>query len=42
MQTAAIASLFVVAAVNGVLILLALRAFLQGLRGSVDSIADPE
>jgi hypothetical protein len=42
MQTAAIAFLAVAAAVNGVLILLAVRAFLQGLRGSVDSIADPE
>jgi hypothetical protein len=42
MQTAAIASLFVVAAVNGVLIVLAVLAFLQGMRGSVDSIADPE
>ena len=42
MQTAAIAFLFVVAAVNGVLIVLALRAFLAGLRGSVDSFADPE
>ena len=42
MQTAAIAFLAVTAAVNGVLILLAVRAFLQGLRGDVDSIADPE
>ena len=42
MQTAAIAFLFAVAAVNGVLVLLAVRAFLQGMRGSVDSIADPE
>ena len=42
MQTAAIAFLLVVAAVNGVLIVLALRAFLAGLRGSVDSFADPE
>jgi hypothetical protein len=42
MQTAAIAFLAVAAAVNGVLILLALQAFLRGLRGSVDSIADPE
>jgi len=42
MQTAAIAFLAVVAAVNGVLVLLAVRAFLVGLRGSVDSIADPE
>ena len=36
MQTTAIAFLLVVAAVNGVLILLAVRAFLQGMRGSVD------
>jgi len=42
MQTAAIAFLFVVAAVNGVLIVLAVRAFLRGLRGGVDSFADPE
>ena len=42
MQTAAIAFLFAVATVNGVLIVLAVRAFLQGLRGSVDSFADPE
>jgi hypothetical protein len=42
MQTAAIAFLFVATAVNGVLIVLAVRAFLAGLRGSVDSIADPE
>ena len=42
MQTAAIAFLFVAAAVNGVLIVLAVRAFLAGLRGSVDSFADPE
>ena len=42
MQTAAIAFLFVAAAVNGVLILLALRAFLAGLRGSVDSFSDWE
>ena len=42
MQTAAIAVLFAVAAVNGVLVVLALRAFLAGLRGGVDSIADPE
>ena len=42
MQTAAIAFLAVAAAVNGVLIILAVRAFLQGMRGSVDSFADPE
>ena len=42
MQTAAIAFLAAVAAVNGVLVVLAVRAFLGGLRGSVDSIADPE
>jgi hypothetical protein len=42
MQTAAIAFLAVAAAVNGVLILLAVRTFLAGLRSSVDSIADPE
>jgi hypothetical protein len=42
MQTAAIAFLLTVAAVNGVLIVLALRAFLAGLRGSVDSFADWE
>ena len=42
MQTAAIALLFATAAVNGVLIVLAVRAFLAGMRGSVDSFADPE
>ena len=42
MQTIAIAFLAAVAAVNGVLIILALRAFLAGMRGSVDSFADPE
>ena len=42
MQTAAIASLFVVAAVNAILIVLAIRAFLAGMRGSVDSFADWE
>jgi hypothetical protein len=42
MQTAAIAFLAVVVLANGVLVLLAVRAFLAGLRGSVDSIADPE
>ena len=42
MQTLSIAFLAVVAAVNGVLIVLAVRAFLQGMRGSVDSIPDPE
>ena len=42
MQTAAIAFLFAVAAANAILIILAVRAFLQGLRGSVDSICDPE
>ncbi len=42
MQTAAIAFLAAVVAVNGVLILLAVRAFVAGMRGSVDSIPDPE
>ena len=42
MQTAAIAVLFAVAAVNGVLVVLALRAFLAGLRGGVDSIGEEE
>jgi hypothetical protein len=42
MQTAAIAFLLTVAAVNGVLVVLAVRAFLAGMRGSVDSIADWE
>ena len=42
MQTIAIAVLAVVAAVNGVLILLAARAFLLGMRGSVDSIDEWE
>ena len=42
MQTAAIAFLAVAAAINGVLIVLAVRAFLAGMRGSVDSIPDPE
>lgn len=42
MQTVSIAFLAVVAAVNGVLIVLALRAFVAGMRGSVDSFADPE
>jgi hypothetical protein len=42
MQTAAIAFLLTAAAVNAILIVLAVRAFLAGLRGSVDSIADPE
>jgi hypothetical protein len=42
MQTAAIAVLAAAVAVNGVLIILALRAFMAGLRGSVDSICDPE
>lgn len=42
MQTVSIAFLFVAAAVNGVLILLAVRAFVAGMRGSVDSIPDPE
>ena len=36
MQTAAIAFLAAAAAVNGVLVVLALRAFLAGMRGSVD------
>jgi hypothetical protein len=42
MQTLSIAFLAAVVAVNGVLIVLAVRAFLAGLRGSVDSIADWE
>jgi hypothetical protein len=42
MQTAAIAFLVAVVITNGVLVVLAVRAFLQGLRGSVDSIPDPE
>ena len=42
MQTAAIAFLAAVVITNGVLIVLAVRAFLVGLRGGVDSIADPE
>ena len=42
MQTVSIAFLLTVAAVTGVLIILALRAFLAGMRGSVDSFADPE
>jgi hypothetical protein len=42
MQTAAIAFLLTVAAVNGVLVVLAVRAFFAGMRGSVDSFADPE
>jgi hypothetical protein len=42
MQTLSIAFLAAVVAVNGVLIVLAVRAFLAGLRGSVDSFADPE
>jgi hypothetical protein len=42
MQTAAIAFLLTAAAVNAILIVLAVRAFLQGLRGGVDSFADPE
>jgi len=42
MQTAAIAFLAVTATVNGLLIVLAVRAFVAGMRGSVDSIADPE
>jgi len=42
MQTAAIAFLFAVAAANGVLIILAVRAFVATMRGSVDSFADPE
>jgi len=42
MQTAAIAFLCVVAAANAILIVLAVRAFLQGMRGGVDSICDPE
>jgi len=42
MQTTAIAFLAAVAVTNGVLIVLALRAFVAGMRGSVDSFADPE
>ncbi len=42
MQTAAIAFLAAVVITNGVLVVLAVRAFLAGLRGSVDSIADWE
>ena len=42
MQTVSIAFLLTVATVNGVLIVLALRAFLAGMRGGVDSICDPE
>ncbi len=42
MQTVSIAFLLTVAAVNGVLVVLAVRAFLAGMRGSVDSFADPE
>jgi hypothetical protein len=42
MQTAAIAFLCVAATVNAVLILLAIRAFVATMRGSVDSICDPE
>ena len=42
MQTFAIAFLAAVVLANGVLILLAVRAFLRGLRGSVDSFADWE
>ena len=42
MQTAAIAFLAAVVATNAILIVLAVRAFLLGMRGSVDSIPDPE
>ena len=42
MQTAAIAFLAAVVLTNGVLVVLAVRAFLQGMRGGVDSICDPE
>jgi len=42
MQTAAIAFLAAVVITNGVLIILAVRAFVATMRGSVDSIADPE
>ena len=42
MQTFAIAFLAAVVLANGILIVLATRAFLAGLRGSVDSFADPE
>ena len=42
MQTAAIAFLTAVVITNGVLIVLAARAFLATMRGGVDSICDPE
>ena len=42
MQTVSIAFLATAVITNGVLIVLALRAFLAGMRGSVDSFADPE
>jgi hypothetical protein len=42
MQTVSIAFLAAVVITNGVLIILAIRAFLVGMRGSVDSFADPE
>jgi hypothetical protein len=42
MQTAAIAFLAAVVITNGVLVVLAIRAFLATMRGSVDSFADPE
>ena len=42
MQTAAIAFLAAVVITNGVLIILAVRAFVATMRGSVDSFADPE
>jgi hypothetical protein len=42
MQTAAIAFLAAVVITNGVLVVLAVRAFFAGMRGSVDSFADPE
>lgn len=42
MQTTAIAFLAAVVLTNGVLIVLAARAFLATMRGSVDSFPDPE
>ena len=42
MQTVSIVFLAAVAVVNAILIVLAIRAFVAGMRGSVDSIADPE
>ena len=42
MQTAAIAFLAAAVAVNGILAILAVRAFLATMRGSVDSIDEWE